>query len=119
MAVCPHCRGGPSRAGRPEELARVPSVAPATRAVVTGAEGARVGGGAAAPLVCGSGRGLAAGLVPSRTTGRASPIWVIALAGSRALGAGVAGSGEITAHGPNAVWWRVEELGEAAVDSHL
>lgn len=86
MAVCPHCRAGPSRAGFPEELARVPSVAPATRAVVTGAEGARVGGGAATPLVRGSGRGRAAGVVPSRTTGRASPIWVIALAGSRALG---------------------------------
>lgn len=72
VAVCPHCRAGPSRAGRPEELASVPSASPATRAVVTGAEGARVGGGAAAPLVRGSDSGRAAGVVLSRTTGQAS-----------------------------------------------
>lgn len=96
VAVCPHCRAGPSRAGRPEELASVPSASPATRAVVTGAEGARVGGGAAAPLVRGSDSGRAAGVVLSRTTGQASHL------GNRpgrvqGVGAGVAGSGEITA----------------------
>lgn len=49
VAVYPHSRAGSSRAGRPEEVRESSPLAPATRALVTGAEGARVGEGRPRP----------------------------------------------------------------------
>lgn len=93
VAVCAHCRADSGRAGRPEEVREFAS-RPGRSGGGNGCRRGARGGGAAAPLVCGFSDGRAAGVVLSRTTGLAVPIWVILQARSRALGAGVAGPGD-------------------------
>lgn len=84
-AMCTHCRAGSSLSGRPEEVLEFSSRPGRSGGDNGYGSGAR-GGGAAAPLVRGSSDGCLAGVVPSRTTGQAAPIWVILLARFRRSG---------------------------------